>query len=260
MNVTPSELKKLHAKKHRQIIDLRKRSKRTAEVLAVLAGLIVVGIIVFVFNIIIGVLIIVFFSALFAFLIVGQRDFRRNSLLKLQHFCPDAELDDFIKRVRKGISAKETISEGNALLSKEEDIYSIGYLRYILIRTYLSAGEYENALRTNYCDKFLFSLDPWYELIYYETLMEYHLNVASTTGGSEYGEDAYRQFCRVFGTISQKKTDFYVLREATFCEMNYAKAHGESKRAYEYLDMLTSVTDNNAEKKMLADIRRELGN
>lgn len=244
MNVKPEELKKEYDKLLKKRNEFSEKTKRTITVLCAALILDIISVIL-IFNIpAIGIILTVIFSAILVYLTIAEINFRKNYFIRFYHYSPNFELNSFLKLINEErISHDEIILKANELLIKEKDMYSRGLLRSILINEYIRKKEYEEALRTNFNDNELFSHDKYYELIYNETVMEYYFNVNSTTGGSEYAENAYKNFAEIYSLINNKKRDFFIMREALKCEKSYAAAHNDTKKENECEKLLSSFSE-----------------
>lgn len=120
----------------------------------------------------------------------------------------------------------------NVRLMKEKDSRKRAWLRDLGFRAKLYDGDFVSAFRFLYRDEELFSADTGFELIYLSDLIAYYVLMGSTTGATEYSEEAYRSFVRIF-TEGGFKGRYDMMLQALAVEMYSAYHHEEWARCAE---------------------------
>ncbi|MBQ5417750.1 MAG: hypothetical protein IIU25_01905 [Oscillospiraceae bacterium] len=114
----------------------------------------------------------------------------------------------------------------NVRLMKEKDSRKRAWLRDLGFRAKLYDGDFVSAFRFLYRDEELFSADTGFELIYLSDLIAYYVLMGSTTGATEYSEEAYRSFVRIFKEGGYKGR-YDMMQRALAVEMYSAYHHEE---------------------------------
>ena len=142
------------------------------------------------------------------------------------------DLSDVERAFAEGPFSKRSAELVNARLMNEKDSRKRAVLRDLGFAAKLYDGDFVSAFRFLYRDEELFSADSSFELIYLSDLIAYYVLMGSTTGATEYSEEAYRSFVRIF-TDGGYKGRYDMMQRALAVEMYSAYHHEEWARCAE---------------------------
>lgn len=249
MQITPKQLEKARKKE----VSFAKRTRERNIVLNriyIVCGIIfIAGIVLIFFYPAVGIILAVLSAVIFGGIFAMQKSADKKNMLLCYHYLPSPGLDSIIDLYNDEYCTKKVISAANEMLISEKDSRRCAVLRHIISMASFAAGDFDGGYRALFKDEDLFEADKYFALIYYSGVMEYYLSIHSTTGGTEYAEQAYRDFCRVFLGNKRLKNNYSALCQAIRCEIIYSFAHGDRNKCMEYIDMLTARESKRKMKK-----------
>lgn len=257
MNITKEQYQNGINRNNEQIKRLNSGTKRSITIVCVL---ILLSLVFFILDLIskklINLIIVLLLWGSAALLYFLMKKNINDYTIKECHTTSDAHISDLEKLMNSGSFSNGFVSRANYLLSSETNIYARGHIRKLLTCGYFFRGEFDIAFRTNYRDEELFAKDKYYELVYLKNIVYYYFNMPSTTGGTEYGEEAYRQFQELCNSGKVNMKNLSVLNVVISCEIDYALAHGDWQRALDYIDII-SIAYKNVEQSQSFGVKAE---
>ncbi|MGN0695643.1 MAG: hypothetical protein ACI4J5_02635 [Oscillospiraceae bacterium] len=245
MNITSEQYQNAIDRSSDQIKRLNAGTKRSMTIIYILIGLsLVLFIIDLISKSIINLIIVLLLWGAVVLLYYLMKKNISDYTVKECHTPHKPEIADLEKLMNSGSYSNGFVSTANQLLSKETDICARGHIRKLLTCGYFFRGEFDIAFRTNYRDEELFAKDKYYELVYLKNVAFYYFNMPSTTGGTEYGEEAYRQFQEICGSGRVNMKNLSVLNVVIGCEIDYALAHGDWQKTLGYIDIISAAYKN----------------
>ncbi|MCI5751383.1 MAG: hypothetical protein MR038_02715 [Oscillospiraceae bacterium] len=245
MNITSEQYQNAITSRNDQIKRLNAGTKRSMTIIYILIGLSLVFFIIdLISKNIINLIIVLLLWGAAALLFYLMRKNISDYTVKECHTPHSSDIADLEKLMNAESFSNDFVRMANQLLSKETDICARGYIRRLLTGGYFFRGEFDIAFRTNYCDEELFAKDKYYELVYLQNVVFYYFNMPSTTGGTEYGEEAYRHFEDLCAGGKVNMKNISVLNVVVSCELNYAAAHGDWQRVLDYMDIISHSYKN----------------
>ena len=152
-------------------------------------------------------------------------------------------MNDHIKPDKYIIAASNAVLEApfspaaekavNNALAAETDSKRCAYLRALLFDHNCVTGDFDSAYRALFKDEELFSTDKFAELRYYANLVNYYVSCPSTTGSTEYAEEAYRNFERVYEEYSPSQNDFQAINYAMDVHIIMSYHRGDWQLCYD---------------------------
>ncbi len=239
MQITPEQLEKARRRERSFAERNNSRNKILKRIYGVCIALIAVGIGVMFAVLPLGIGISAAAAAVFAFIFAMQQAADRKNMLSCYHYMTTPELDGILEKYYSEYCSDEVVEQANAALIKEKDSRRRGILRAVISNASFARGEFDSGYRSLFKDEELFEEDEFFALLYYKGVTEYYLSINSTTGGTEYGEQAYRDFCRIFEKSKRLKNNYAAVKTAVQCEIYYTFAHGDRPACIAYVDMLT---------------------
>lgn len=254
MQITPQQLERARKKES----SFAKRTKERNIVLNrvyIVCGIIFIAGIVLIFYLpIAGIILAVLSALVFGGILVMQKSADKNNMLLCYHYIPTPALNNIIDLYNNEFFSQKVINQANEMLISEKDSRRCAILRNIIATASFAAGDFDGGYRALFKDDELFETDRYFALIYYSGVMEYYLSINSTTGGTEYAEQAYRSFCNTFLKSKRLKNNYAALYQAVRCEIIYSFAHGDRNKCIEYVDMLTARKSRRKLKKTDASL------
>lgn len=248
MNVTEEQYQRAAERRNDRIKRIDAAQKKCMTVIFIIVGISAVFCIIGIISkkVIFTVIFLLLLAAAAVVYILMRKSVSEFSVKEL-HTPVSSSVRELQKLLSTGSYSDDFMSRANYLLSAEKDIYARGHIRDMLTSGYFFRGEFDTAFRTNFRDEELFQKDRYYELVYLKNTAFYYFNMPSTTGGTEYGEEAYRNFTELCKSGSVNMKDISVLNAMLSCEIDYALAHGDHRKALDNIDIL-SAAYNNAEQ------------
>lgn len=257
MNITKEQYQNSIDRRNEQIKRLNSGTKRSMTIIYVLVGL---SLVFFILDLIsrklINLIIVLLLWGAAALLFFLMKKNINDFTVKECHTPSDQHIADLEKVMNTASFSNSFVARANQLLSSETNIYARGHIRKLLTCGYFFRGEFDIAFRTNYRDEELFAKDRFYELVYLKNIVYYYFNMPSTTGGTEYGEEAYRQFQELCGSGKVNMKNLSVLSTVLSCEIDYALAHGDWQRVLDYVDII-SIAYKNVEQSQGLGVKAE---
>lgn len=254
MQITPQQLERARKKES----SFAKRTKERNIILNriyIVCGIIFIAGIVLIFYLpVVGIILAVLSALVFGGIFVMQKNADKNNMLLCYHYLSTHELNNIINMYNEEFYSPNVINKANEMLISEKDSRRCAILRNIIATASFAAGDFDGGYRALFKDDELFETDRYFALIYYSGVMEYYLSINSTTGGTEYAEQAYRSFCNIFLRSKKLKNNYAALYQAVRCEIIYSFAHGDRNKCIEYVDMLTARKSRRKLKKSDASL------
>lgn len=248
MNITKEQYIRASERRSDQVKRLNAGTKRCMTLIYILVG---ISAVFFVLDMIsqkiINLVIFLVLCAAAVLVFILMKRSVSDYTVKECHTPATTELSELEGLMNNESYSNDFISKANYLLSAEKDPYARGYIRKLLTFGYFFRGEFDIAFRTNYRDEELFEKDSFYELVYLKNTAFYYFNMPSTTGGTEYGEEAYRKFNELLDSGKVSMKNLPVLNVVLECELNYAMTHGDWQKALDYIDII-SISFKNVEQ------------
>lgn len=245
MNISNEQYKNATERKNDRIKRINAAQKKCMTVIYILVG---VSAVFFVLDTIskkvINLVIFILLWAAAAVIYILMRKSVNDFAVKECHTPVSSSIQELQKLLGAESYSDNFMSKANYLLSAEKDIFARGHIRDLLTSGYFFRGEFDTAFRTNYRDEELFQKDRYYELVYLKNTAFYYLNMPSTTGGTEYGEEAYRDLSELCKSGAVNMKDISVLNAVLSCDIDYALAHGDFRKAIDNIDILSAAYKN----------------
>lgn len=249
MEITREQYSRAYEKLMRRAGRVEKQSRTVMNILKLCGILFLAGVAAAFFNAVLGIVIAAVSVIVFVGLFYLEKNFEKKFMLEASHYIPDKSMMKIYSTLSEECFSEKCSSEINEALAAETDIRRRGELRRILANTELLAGDFDGAFRATFKDEELFAMDKFYELVYYELVLRYYVNINSTTGGTEYAEEAYRSFEKLFDECRWAKNDVLALSLAVSSEMYTAYSRQDYERCLEYIDI--ALVDIGGDKDVL---------
>lgn len=181
-----------------------------------------------------------------SFFIIQKKE--KAICLEREHYSPSGKFILALKELEKDCFSPTAANKFNELLTEEKDIRTRAIIRNLIADVCFIKGDYNSAYRAIYKDEELFKKDPFFELVYYSDLLRYYVSKTSTTGSTEYAEEAYRSFVSVFDKLPEEKIDFSSYCYANVSQIYLSYHRGDCAKCIEHIDILLEISADNVSK------------